>query len=107
MIKKISAAELCELIKIKNGDVEIIDVRQPEEYEESHIEGAKLISLGELLNRTNEIDWNKEVVFMCRSGIRSAVAANMAGSLGKDISNLEGGILDFKKVCAEKVYIKK
>ncbi|MCL5004470.1 MAG: rhodanese-like domain-containing protein [Patescibacteria group bacterium] len=98
MVKNISAEELRELIKSKGGDIEIIDVRQPEEYEESHIEGAKLIPLGELSERINEIDWNKEIIFMCRSGARSAVAANIAASLNKDCFNLEGGILAWQNL---------
>ncbi len=98
MVKNISAEELCESIKTKKDGIEMIDVRQPEEYAESHIERAKLIPLGELSERINEINWNREVVFMCRSGVRSAMAANIAASLGKDVSNLEGGILAWQKL---------
>ena len=98
MIKNISVEELCELIKTRLEDIEIIDVRQPEEYEKSHIEGAKLIPLGELSERINEIDWDKEVVFMCRSGVRSEAAANITTSLNKDCFNLEGGILAWQNL---------
>ena len=97
MVKNISAEELREFIETKKDGIEMIDVRQPEEYAESHIEGVRLISLGELSERMNEIDWNKEVVFICRSGTRSAMAANIAAALSKNSSNLEGGILVWQK----------
>jgi rhodanese-related sulfurtransferase len=98
MTKSISAEELRESIKNKKDNIEMIDVRQPEEYEEFHIEGAKLIPLGELSKRKNEIDWNKEIIFMCQSGARSGIAANTMSALGGNINNLEGGILTWQKL---------
>ncbi len=98
MVKNISAEELRELIKNKKDSIEIIDVRQPEEYAQSHIGGVKLIPLGELSERMNEIDWNKDVVFMCRSGTRSGMAVSMATTLGKNSRNLDGGILAWQKL---------
>lgn len=44
------------------GSVQLVDVRQPREYEQSHIPGAKLIPLGELPDRLNELDPNKETI---------------------------------------------
>ncbi len=82
-----------ELIKNKKDQLEIIDVRQEDEFAIIHIKGSKLIPLGELQKRTSEIDWNKEVVFICRSGSRSAMAAFLVGA-GKNIQNLEYGIYE-------------
>lgn len=98
MVKNISAEELRELIKNKKDSIEIIDVRQPEEYAQLHIEGTKLIPLGELLGRINDINWDKEVIFMCQRGIRSAMAANIAVGTGKNVGHLEGGILAWQKL---------
>ena len=48
----------------------LVDVREPVEYAEEHIDGAKLIPLGELERRSAEIDRDKPLVLMCRSGKR-------------------------------------
>lgn len=49
----------------------ILDVRQPEEWQEYHIPGSTLIPLDQLANRLNEIPKDQEVVVVCRSGNRS------------------------------------
>jgi rhodanese-related sulfurtransferase len=51
----------------------LLDVRQPEEYTQAHILGAKLIPLPELESRLREIPGDRELVFYCRSGNRSLV----------------------------------
>jgi len=72
----------------------LVDVREPVEHAESHIEGAKLIPLGQLEKRIEEIDRDAPVVVMCRSGKRGMEALNKLESLGiKKVRNLEGGIL--------------
>ena len=62
----------------------LLDVRQPDEYEESHIEGAVLIPLGELEGRLSEIDQSKSVLVICWSGFRSARAASVLVAAGFD-----------------------
>jgi rhodanese-related sulfurtransferase len=90
-IINISAKEFRELIKTKEN-LEIIDVRQPEEYAIIYIKDSKLIPLNEIAGRMNEIDFTKEVVFLCRSGSRSNIAASIAAAVGHEAKNLEGGI---------------
>ena len=68
MIVNINARQLRNLLENEPEKVEIIDVREPEEYESVHIKGSKLIPMNELVRRIKEINWNKEVVFVCRSG---------------------------------------
>jgi len=92
-IQDIKAADLRELIKNKKDDLEIIDVRQPEEYEAIHVKGSKLIPMGEVQARINEIDWDKEVVFICRSGSRSRLIASLVAQ-DKDVKNLQYGIYE-------------
>ena len=78
----------------KGGNVQLIDVRQPDEFAFAKIEGAKLIPLGELMRRMNEIDPTRETVFQCKTGIRSARAVEFlqqAGFTGS-LKNLRGGI---------------
>ena len=75
-------------------DIQLIDVRQPDEYAFAKIEGAKLIPLGEIIARMNEIDQSRETVIHCKMGGRSAraiEALQMHGFTG-NLSNLIGGI---------------
>ncbi|MCB1025879.1 MAG: hypothetical protein KDB79_15900 [Acidobacteria bacterium] len=75
-------------------DIELIDVRQPDEWATAKIEGAKLIPLGEIIQRMDEIDASKEIVVHCKMGGRSAraiQALEQAGFKG-EMSNLVGGI---------------
>ena len=75
----------------------LIDVRQPEEYDEYNI-GAKLIPLGELpLHMDNLEDYKaKEVIVHCRSGARSASAKAMLQANGfGNVRNLLGGVIEW------------
>ncbi|MCB0393965.1 MAG: rhodanese-like domain-containing protein, partial [Bdellovibrionales bacterium] len=67
------------------SQVSIIDVREPDEFvgELGHIAGAVLIPLGQLESRWNEIPKSKDVIFICRSGRRSAKASQFANSKGE------------------------
>ena len=71
----------------------LLDVRQPKEYEQGHIPGAKLIPLPDLSERLDEIDPKKKTVVYCAIGGRSRVAAQMLTGKGlEDVYNLSGGI---------------
>ena len=75
-------------------DIQLIDVRQPDEYAFARIEGAKLIPLGSIPTRKDEIDETRETVVHCKMGGRSARAIEFleqSGFKGK-LSNLVGGI---------------
>jgi sulfur-carrier protein adenylyltransferase/sulfurtransferase len=72
----------------------IVDVREPQEYQINRIEGSRLIPLGELPQRYEELDQNASIVCQCKSGVRSAKATGFLRSIGfKDVRNLSGGIL--------------
>ena len=75
-------------------DIQLIDVRQPHEYAYAKIEGAKLIPLGELMSRLNEIDESKETVVHCHLGGRSAraIEAMQRSGFKGNLYNLRGGI---------------
>ncbi|RNB85785.1 rhodanese-like domain-containing protein [Brevibacillus nitrificans] len=78
----------------RDPEIQLIDVRNPDEYEDGHIPGAKLIPLPELPARTNEIDHNREVIFICRSGNRSGKACEYLAQLGySQMYNMVGGML--------------
>ncbi len=80
--------------EIREGKkVMLLDVREPHEWEIVHINGSKLIPLGELPERVNELDSADEIVAYCHTGGRSARATDFLRSLGyKKVRNLEGGI---------------
>ncbi len=70
----------------------LLDVRQPEEYRTGHIPGAKLIPLGELRARIDELPKNQEIICVCRSGNRSLSATRLLGGAGFKAHNLSGGM---------------
>jgi rhodanese-related sulfurtransferase len=74
-------------------DFQLIDVREPYEYQIAQI-GGKLIPQNDVPNRLAEIDRNREVVVHCRSGARSQRIAEFLKQAGyQNVSNLAGGIL--------------
>jgi molybdopterin/thiamine biosynthesis adenylyltransferase/rhodanese-related sulfurtransferase/molybdopterin converting factor small subunit len=91
--EEITATELRQRLD-SSQNLQIIDVREPFEYEIARIEGTKLIPLSEVVARMNEIDPSRETVVHCKAGVRSAkaiAALNQAGFPGRLI-NLKGGI---------------
>ncbi len=72
---------------------QLVDVRQPKEYEQEHIPGATLIPLGDLPHRLNELDPTKETIVYCRSGVRSRSGAQILNSAGfARVLNMTSGI---------------
>ena len=92
-MKAITAKELAE--KIEAGEnVQLIDVREPDENAFAKIDGAKLIPLGQVVARMSEIDPSRDTVVHCKGGVRSAKAieALQAAGFQGDLTNLTGGI---------------
>ena len=81
--------------KIDRGDpFVLIDVREPHEYQICNIPFAKLIPLGDLPKRVNELDSADEIVAHCKSGMRSAKAVDFLKQAGfRKVRNMKGGIL--------------
>src|SRR5262249_51785969 len=74
-------------------DLLMLDVREPFEWEIAHIEGARLIPLGELPGRLREIDGHADIVAYCHRGTRSRRAAELLRAAGfSKVRNLTGGI---------------
>jgi rhodanese-related sulfurtransferase len=93
----IHSDELNHLFSGDTSECIILDVREPVEHAEMHIDGAKLIPLSQLENRKQEIDANSSVVVMCRSGKRGMEALKKLEAMGfNHVRNLEGGILAWK-----------
>lgn len=77
-------------------DYLLVDVRQPQEYVQGHIPGAKLIPLMDLEKNVAALPADRSIVFYCRSGARSQAASLMAGAHPaplKNIYNLAGGMM--------------
>lgn len=75
-------------------EVVLIDVREPHEVDIARIPGARLIPLGEFLDRVGEVERDRDVVVHCRSGLRSGKAVRLLLDAGYDrVRNLRGGIL--------------
>ena len=82
-------------VKLDRGDrFVLIDVREPHELEIARIEGAIPIPLGEIASKVHELDPDLEVVVFCRSGARSARAAEFLKSAGfLHVKSMRGGVL--------------
>jgi adenylyltransferase/sulfurtransferase len=79
---------------IEGADVDLIDVREPGEWEIAHLHGARLVPLGTLAESLATLDSAREIVVMCRSGQRSASAARQLQAAGfRKVKNLAGGLL--------------
>jgi len=104
-IKNINGKELKKMLQDNASELEIIDVREQDEYDLVKIKGSKLIPISEIGTRMAEIDWTKKVIVVCRSGSRSGYIAQLFADNGKDIMNLQSGIYELnldKCDCLEK-----
>jgi rhodanese-related sulfurtransferase len=71
----------------------LLDVREQSEWNDSHVDGAHLIPLGELMNRVSEIPKDQDVLIICRSGNRSATARDLLRGDGYErTTSISGGI---------------
>jgi len=88
----IAPEQLKEMLD-RGEEIQLIDVREPVEWEICRLPGARLIPLGQLTSRLHEIDQTKKVIVYCHSGQRSALAVKLLRDLGlTNTFNLAGGI---------------
>ncbi len=83
-------------VNAKSNNLTIVDVRTQEEYtgELGHIPNSKLVTLDTLMDHIDDIPKDKTVVFICRSGRRSANATAIAKDQGfESVFNMKGGML--------------
>src|SRR5262245_26232226 len=93
-MQEITATELKTRLDA-GEDIQLIDVREQKEYDHCSIPGSKHIPLGQVIQRMDEIDPNRETVVHCKMGGRSAQAIfglMQAGYKG-NLTNLKGGII--------------
>jgi sulfur-carrier protein adenylyltransferase/sulfurtransferase len=90
---EISAEDLRREMLEKGSSLVLIDVREPHEWDIAHIEGARLIPLGQLPERLGELDGHAEIVTQCHHGARSMKAlALLKGAGFNRVRSLAGGI---------------
>ncbi|MFA6183862.1 MAG: rhodanese-like domain-containing protein [Parcubacteria group bacterium] len=92
MVNSIDKRQFKELINKEFQNLEIVDVREEGEFKIVRIKNSKLIPMGEIMNNLNNINWNKKVILVCRSGSRSGYVAQLLDDIGKEVINMEGGI---------------
>ena len=80
---------------LERGEVELVDVRTPEEWEAARIPGARHIPFDELAARSGEIDRSRSVVLYCRLGGRSSAATQAFRASGWETDSMEGGIVEW------------
>ena len=92
-IQEIQPSQLAS--RLKNGEqLEIIDVREPYEWEIGHIPGARLVPLAKIAEEIPRLDKRRETILYCKVGARSMSAAQQLADAGvADVRNLAGGIL--------------
>jgi len=91
-VPEVTVAQLVR--SLEPGSVQLVDVRELDEWLEGHISGSLHIPLGEVPSRTSELDPELLVVAICHSGVRSLYAADFLMRSGfRDARSLAGGIV--------------
>jgi len=83
-------------IEMQREGAQVVDVREPYEYEAGHIAGDRHIPMGALTAAAASINRDRPVVFVCRVGGRSAMAAQAFRGAGYDAWSLAGGLVEWQ-----------
>jgi rhodanese-related sulfurtransferase len=84
-------ARVAELLR--DGQIQLVDVREPYEREAGHVAGSRHVPLADLTEAAPTIDPSRPLVFVCRVGARSSMAAWSFARAGYDAHNLAGGMV--------------
>ncbi|MHB8657219.1 MAG: rhodanese-like domain-containing protein [Solirubrobacteraceae bacterium] len=82
---------------LEQGEIQLIDVREAAEFDAGRIPAGRLIELVVLGEQAASIDRGRPVIFYCRSGARSAMAAQAFRRAGFDAHNMAGGLLEWAR----------
>ncbi len=77
---------------LHTGDAQVVDVREDYEWEAGHADGARHLELERLASSAGTIERERPVVFVCRAGVRSAMAAHAFRQAGFDAWSMHGGM---------------
>ena len=89
----IPVIDIDTLARQLDGGAPVFDVREPDEYEEAHVPGVRLVPLAEVPDRVDEFPTEGDVYVICKSGGRSAKAVEFLRSNGIDAVNVAGGTM--------------
>ncbi len=78
---------------LKDGGIQLIDIREEYEHEAGRIEGDRHIVMDRLATEAGSLHPEEPIVFYCRTGSRSAVATQAFRGAGREAYNLDGGIV--------------
>lgn len=92
-----SEISIAEALAKRDSGAFILDVRQPEEWNEAHIPDSTLIPLDQLASRISELPRDQEIVVVCRSGNRSAQGRDILLQAGfSNVTSMAGGLNQWK-----------
>jgi rhodanese-related sulfurtransferase len=77
---------------LRSGEAVLVDVREPHEWDAGRIPGARHVQLEHLASQADTIPQDKQVIFQCRLGVRSAMATKAFRASGYDAVSMAGGI---------------
>jgi rhodanese-related sulfurtransferase len=82
------------LAALSDPNIQIVDCREQDEWDAAHVEGMILIPLSVMGQRLGELDRNRPLVVVCRSGARSLRAAQQLSEIGfTDVKSMHGGLI--------------
>ena len=80
----------------QNEQLSLVDVREAEEFQTLHLEGAQNLPLSQLADIYDQLDKDLLHYVICKSGMRSARACQFLAEKGYDVINVEGGMTAFE-----------
>ena len=95
-MKEISFDEFYQLYQ--NEQLSLVDVREVEEFEALHLEGARNLPLSQLADTYEQLDKDQLYYVICKSGMRSARACQFLAEQGYDVINVQGGMTVFENL---------
>ena len=95
-MKEISFDEFYQLYQKES--LSVLDVREVEEFEALHLEGAQNLPLGQLADIYDRLDKDLLYYVICKSGMRSARACQFLAEKGYDVLNVQGGMTAFENL---------
>lgn len=82
----------------QNEQLSLVDVREVEEFQTLHLEGAQNLPLSQLADTYDQLDKDLLYYVICKSGVRSARACQFLAEQGYDVINVQGGMMTFENL---------
>ena len=95
-MKEIAFDEFYQLYQ--NEQLSLVDVREVEEFQTLHLEGAQNLPLSQLADTYDQLDKDLLYYVICKSGMRSARACQFLAEQGYDVINVQGGVTAFENL---------